>query len=208
MAEDKELAKKLAKVDMTKLKKFVEAMGAELDKSLAKADAMNFFLDTVDAQGEGLKKVKGAADIQKYYDYLVELFELGGEGEGDGKVDPADDTDVKSKKGKATPAPVKKTAAAPVPAGKKTAAAPATKKEAPKSPKGNGYTRIYSIVDAVKAKKKGTLDDYVTSGDALYEKKGGTSNTKESLWAARIVVQTLEHYGILEKDGDNYVRQE
>jgi outer membrane biosynthesis protein TonB len=81
--------------------------------------------------------------------------------------------------------PVKKGAAAASPAGKKPT--PFVK---------SAFTRGDAICEVLKTTKVKTKDDLIAKADALFVKKGGSSNIKETRFASKYILPALEKFDI------------
>jgi len=104
---------------------------------------------------------------------------------------------------KAKPAETKpEEAPAPAPKAKGKGKKAATPK-AEKAPKVERYTRAMAFADAIRSGAN-TKEKIVEKASALYIKSGGADIPRESNWMARIGLQVLDAFGLVEKDGNKY----
>lgn len=83
-------------------------------------------------------------------------------------------------------------------AGKVRKAKAAKSAKAKKADKTKSATRIGSAAQTVASLKKPTsTEDLITAADADYAAQGGKSNPKESAWACRVVLATMEALGLV-----------
>ncbi len=68
----------------------------------------------------------------------------------------------------------------------------------------NGYSRIQSFCDAVKAKGKGQVKDLIALANKKYVSRGGKDNIRESAWVCKMGVHVLKGMGTLSLDGEDY----
>lgn len=73
---------------------------------------------------------------------------------------------------------------------------------------GDSFTRAAAAA-AVLRDMKGplTVAELVEKADAVYAKKGGTSNPKEARWASTIVLQAMIEYGAMAYDGTTITKK-